>query len=219
MRSTSTALGRGIYLAGDHADDGDFTLPAARRRNVPFTPPCSPVNRFTIKAFNAHYYWRHAQAARESRVDFARFFYPLDGVRNWNRMYGRRGFQQHQCVLPDAAARDALRAMLAAIAKSGAGSFLAVLKRCGTRVSPGLLSFPMPGVSLALDFPQHERANTLLFVRLDAIVREAGGRQYPAKDAHMSGADFRAAYPAWQTLETLRDPALMSRFWKRTTQS
>jgi FAD/FMN-containing dehydrogenase len=92
------------------------------------------------------------------------------------------------------------------------------LKRCGTLVSPGLLSFPMPGISLALDFPQHDVKNQTLFTRLDAIVRDAGGRLYPAKDAHMNGADFRAAYPAWQALERLRDPALMSRFWQRTTQ-
>ncbi len=93
-------------------------------------------------------------------------------------------------MIPEAAARDALNAILAAISQSGSGSFLAVLKRCGSLVSPGLLSFPMPGVSLALDFPQRQRRNEALFSRLDAIVSEAGGRQYPAKDAHMSGRRF-----------------------------
>jgi FAD/FMN-containing dehydrogenase len=89
-----------------------------------------------------------------------------------------------------------------------------VLKRCGETVSPGLLSFPLRGTSLALDFPQKTNLS-LLFERLDAIVRESGGRLYPAKDAHMSGRDFRQAYPAWEQLEALRDPSLMSRFWKR----
>jgi FAD/FMN-containing dehydrogenase len=216
--SGGAALGRGIYLSGEHAEDGDFSFPDKPVRSVPFALPWSPVNRYTLKAFNSHYYWRHGRKMQRTELDFASYFYPLDGIRNWNRIYGRKGFQQHQCVIPQAAARDALNAILTAIAKSGSGSFLAVLKRCGTLVSPGLLSFPMPGISLALDFPQRERQNETLFAQLDAIVREAGGRQYPAKDAHMSGADFRAAYPAWEALERQRDPALMSRFWKRTTQ-
>jgi FAD/FMN-containing dehydrogenase len=105
--------------------------------------------------------------------------------------------------------------LLAAIAAAGQGSFLAVLKRCGDMPSPGLLSFPMAGTSLALDFPQSDALEQQLFPRLDAIVRQAGGRLYPAKDAHMSGSDFRHAYPAWERLEALRDPTLMSRFWKR----
>jgi FAD/FMN-containing dehydrogenase len=89
------------------------------------------------------------------------------------------------------------------------------LKRCGDVPSPGLLSFPKPGTTLALDFPQNDRLATDLFPRLDAIVREAGGRLYPAKDAHMNGEDFRRAYPAWLQVEALRDPALESRFWQR----
>ena len=93
-----------------------------------------------------------------------------------------------------------------------------MLKRCGNLPSPGLLSFPLEGTSLALDFPQRDALNERLFTELDAIVREAGGRIYPAKDAHMSGADFRAAYPQWQQVEALRDPAILSRFWERTTQ-
>lgn len=213
------ALGRGIYTSGNHALDGDFSSPARRARGVPFVLPVTPVNRFTVAAFNELYFRRQKPGIEHARMDAASFFYPLDNLRNWNRIYGRRGFQQHQCVIPDAQARDALHAILKAISTSGNGSFLAVLKRCGGLASPGLLSFPMRGVSLALDFPQNEARNTRLFAHIDAIVAEAGGRQYPAKDAHMSGKDFRAAYPAWQELERLRDPALMSRFWKRTTQT
>ncbi|QGZ53953.1 FAD-binding oxidoreductase [Paraburkholderia acidiphila] len=212
------SLGRGIYVCADHATDQCFEMPKPRERRVPFAPPWSPVNRYTLKLFNTLYYRREAAKAGGAVVDYASYFYPLDSIQNWNRLYGRRGFQQYQLVVPDASARDALHAFLDTIASSNAGSFLAVLKRCGPLVSPGLLSFPMQGISLALDFPQHDSRNAALFARLDAIVREAGGRQYPAKDAHMSGADFRAAYPAWQTLEQLRDPALMSRFWQRTTR-
>jgi FAD/FMN-containing dehydrogenase len=121
--------------------------------------------------------------------------------------------------VPSGAARDATHAILDAIAQSGTGSFLAVLKRCGDVPSPGLLSFPIEGTSLALDFPQRDESNARLFAKLDAIVREACGRIYPAKDAHMPGADFRAAYPQWQQLEAMRDPALLSRFWERTTRT
>ena len=110
-----------------------------------------------------------------------------------------------------------MRELLNSIADSVQGSFLAVLKRCGNIPSPGLLSFPLPGTSLALDFPQKNDLKPL-FTRLDMIVREAGGRLYPAKDAHMNGSDFRQAYPAWEQLEALRDPSLLSSFWKRVTE-
>jgi FAD/FMN-containing dehydrogenase len=107
---------------------------------------------------------------------------------------------------------------LGEIARSGTGSFLAVLKQCGTQPSPGLMSFPMHGVSLALDFPQRAEVNRRLFANLDELVHEAGGRLYPAKDAHMSAAHFQKAYPEWQRVEALRDPRLMSRFWQRVTR-
>jgi FAD/FMN-containing dehydrogenase len=216
--SSGASLGRGVYLSADHARDDEFSSPPRRVRKVPFALPWSPVNRVTLKAFNELYYRRQLAKPRDAMVDYRDYFYPLDSLLEWNRMYGRRGFQQYQFVVPEETARDALHAFLRAISSTGSGSFLAVLKRCGTLESPGLLSFPMPGISLALDFPQHDVKNRTLFTRLDAIVRDAGGRLYPAKDAHMSGADFRAAYPAWQALERLRDPALMSRFWQRTTQ-
>jgi FAD/FMN-containing dehydrogenase len=151
-------------------------------------------------------------------VGYVPFFYPLDAILKWNRIYGPSGFQQYQAVIPQEAARLGIHALLAAIAHANAGSFLAVLKRCGAVRSPGLLSFPRLGTTLALDFPQTSELATTLFPRLDAIVRAAGGRIYPAKDAHMSGEDFRHSYPAWSQVEAMRDPALLSRFWKRVTQ-
>ena len=96
---------------------------------------------------------------------------------------------------------------------------LAVLKMFGDTESPGLLSFPRPGASLALDFPWRGKTTIDLFKELDAVVASSGGALYPAKDAHMSGADFRRAYPAWETLEELRDPRFNSRFWQRVTES
>ena len=104
------------------------------------------------------------------------------------------------------------------ISKSNTGSFLAVLKQCGEIESPGLISFPLHGISLALDFPQHHQINKRLFEKLDDLVHEAGGRLYPAKDAHMNAIHFKQAYPQWEELETLRDTQLLSSFWKRVTQ-
>jgi FAD/FMN-containing dehydrogenase len=217
--SRGAALGRGIFMVGDHSIHGELEVDRRKKRTVPFTPPFSAINGLTLRAFNELYYRRQRSDKVFSRVGYDRYFYPLDSLLHWNRIYGRAGFQQYQCVVPGDRSRDAIRDILQAISASGSGSFLAVLKRCGDIESPGLLSFPMPGASLALDFPQHDARNIRLFATLDAIVREAGGRIYPAKDAHMSGADFRAAYPRWQQLEALRDPALLSRFWERVIKS
>jgi FAD/FMN-containing dehydrogenase len=209
------ATGRGVYMAGDFAPDGALEVARPSRLGLPITPPISLINGLSLRAFNEVYWHKHPRRRQQQCLGYAPFFYPLDGLHQWNRLYGPKGFQQYQCRIPPAEAEPAIHALLSAIAASGTGSFLAVLKRCGAIESPGLLSFPAPGTTLALDFPQSERLATRLFPRLDAIVREAGGRLYPAKDAHMSGEDFRRGYPAWERLEALRDPALNSRFWTR----
>lgn len=210
--------GRGVYMAGDFVEDGQLAIEDKRKLTVPLTPPVSLVNGLSLSAFNAIYWHKAPASRRHATVGYDSFFYPLDAILKWNRIYGPRGFQQYQALIPEAQARAGIGALLKAIADSGTGSFLAVLKRCGHVKSPGLLSFPQPGTTLALDFPQDERLTTTLFPRLDAIVREAGGRLYPAKDAHWSGEDFRRSYPAWRQLESARDPALVSRFWKRVTR-
>lgn len=211
------SAGRGIYMAGNHAGDGPLAYESKAKLNVPLTPPVSLINQLSLRLFNSAYYRAHRASRQHGRIGYEPFFYPLDRVLNWNRIYGPSGFQQYQCAIPEANAAAAIRALLDAIAAAHSGSFLAVLKRFGDVGSPGLLSFPLPGATLALDFPQQGEATAHLFARLDAIVREASGRQYPAKDAHMSGADFRTCYPAWERLESLRDPALISRFWQRAT--
>ncbi|KAE9643779.1 FAD-binding oxidoreductase [Pseudomonas sp. PB106] len=211
------AVGRGVFIVGDHAPYGELKLTHKGKLNVPFTPFVSPFSSQTLKCFN-NTYW-HVQPSKRTRqnIHYEPFFYPLDGILNWNRIYGSKGFQQFQCVIPEVNAEATVHELLSTIAKAGQGSFLAVLKRCGEIPSPGLLSFPMPGTSLALDFSQRAGLDTGLFRRLDDIVAEAGGRLYPAKDAHMSAEHFRTFYPAWEQIEELRDPALKSRFWKRVT--
>ncbi|MDR2365776.1 MAG: FAD-binding oxidoreductase [Zoogloeaceae bacterium] len=210
--------GRGVYMAGNFAADGRRAVENRRRLTFPFTPPVSLVNACSLRAFNTLYWRKASSGRRRARMAYEPFFYPLDTLLKWNRIYGTGGFQQYQALIPESEARAGIHALLAAIAQSGVGSFLAVLKRCGDIASPGLLSFPRAGVTLALDFPQTRHLEPRLFSRLDAIVRAAGGRLYPAKDAHMRGEDFRRAYPLWEKIEALRDPLLLSRFWRRVNR-
>jgi len=210
-------LGRGVFMVGNHALDGVLETDSSNKLSVPLTTPYSVINKLTLNLFNPIYYRACRPGRRTFVTPYAPFFYPLDRILNWNRLYGPMGFQQFQCVIPDHSARDALLDMLRTIATSGEGSFLAVLKRFGDMPSPGTLSFPIAGVTLALDFPRSGGNNERLFSRLTTIVRTASGRIYPAKDSAMDPADFRAFYPAWENLESLRDPALCSRFWQRVT--
>lgn len=208
--------GRGVFTAGRHLDDDIREVSPGGRLAVPITPPFSAINRMTLPLMNKAWFWLNRKERAGSRANYRPFLFPLDGIAHWNRSYGKRGFQQYQCVIPEDNAEPAFSEIMRLIASTGNGSFLSVLKRCGDLPSPGLMSFPLRGTSLALDFPQTE-ALTPLFRTLDDLVSEAGGRLYPAKDAHMSAGMFQQSYPAWRVVEKLRDPALMSTFWLRVT--
>ena len=196
------ALGRSLVMLGEHAGGGGVPRPARPRLSLPFDLPGALLNRATMKAFNALYYRRVRTPDRTAIVPCEPYFYPLDGIGGWNRAYGSSGFLQYQFVLPKAAGRDALAAILARIADSGRGSFLAVLKAFGPgNANP--LSFPMEGYTLALDFPVRDDVFALLD-RLDDMVVAHGGRLYLAKDARMSAATFRASYPRWETFQEVR---------------
>ena len=214
------SLGRGLFLRADHApgEPSDACPSSSPRLGMPFAPPFSLVNRLSLRPFNWLYYHRQRARRRRATMHYAPYFYPLDGIRDWNRMYGARGFLQHQCVLPPAHARDGVEALLREISASGTGSFLAVLKEFGDIPALGMLSFPRPGTTLALDFPNTGPAVFALLDRLDAIVDAAGGAVYPAKDARMSGAHFRKAFPRWEELRTHIDPRFSSGFWRRVTE-
>ncbi len=216
--ATGRHMGRGIYFAGEHAPPQNG-LPAfrVRRGRVGIEPPFSLVNRASLAVFNFLYYHRPV-SPRPVLTHYVPFFYPLDGISRWNRIYGRKGFYQYQCVLPKAVQREALKALLGEIASSRLGSFLAVLKTFGAIRSPGLLSFPREGVTLALDFPNRGAATHRLFGRLDRVVMEAGGALYPAKDARMPPELFRRGFPAWETFARYRDPGFSSNFWRRVME-
>ncbi|WP_416223102.1 FAD-binding protein [Tianweitania sp.] len=208
--------GRGVLLAGNHAEDSAFaTAKPGRLLRVPFQPPISVLNRPFIRVFNGAYRWKQGRT-KQSRVGYQSYFFPLDGVRDWNRLYGPRGLLQHQSVVPEDAAREAIPALLAAGRDESHASFLTVLKRFGDRPSRGLLSFPRPGYTLTLDFSDGGAPTRKLFERLDAITVDAGGAVNPYKDARMSPAVFERSFPNWRELEALRDPAFLSDFWRRT---
>lgn len=212
------AAGRGHFIGANHAPAADGPRPSRRRLSVPFTPPLSLINRASLRAFNTLYYHRQRARVQQALTHYEPYFYPLDAIGRWNRIYGPRGFLQYQCVLPPAAAEAGMGELLARIAASGSGSFLAVLKVFGTRKSAGILSFPRPGATLALDFPNGGPATFALLDALDEVVAAAGGAVYPAKDARVAGARFREYFPAWQTLQPYLDPKFSSSFWRRVTE-
>jgi FAD/FMN-containing dehydrogenase len=209
-----SALGRGLFIRGRHAEAGALAPHGGARITVPHAAR-HLLNPSTIALFNFIYRARPSASRRKS-MHYDRFFYPLDSLSHWNRLYGR-GFFQHQSVVPMNNAPQTVRRLLELTAEWGEPSFLAVLKVLGDRPSPGLLSFPMSGVTLALDLANRGETTRRLLERLTDVVVAAGGRLYPAKDATMSGDAFRAGYPAWRRLEHHRDPALMSDFWRRVT--
>ena len=165
-----------------------------------------------MAAFNALYYARGRLRTSRKQVHYPPFFFPLDAVGSWNRVYGKRGLLQFQCVVQD---RAAVSALLERIVSSGLRSSLGVLKTFGDVPSPGMLSFPRPGATLALDFPNRGAQTFALLDALESIVRDAGGALYPAKDARMSPASFAAAYPRAAGFERHVDPAFSSSFWRR----
>jgi FAD/FMN-containing dehydrogenase len=215
--ATGRSTGRGLLLTGNHAETRSTSQTTKTARlSVPFTPPITVLNQPFLRLFNTAYRWAKGRKAGEHISSHQSFFFPLDGVRDWNRLYGPRGLHQHQSVIPFEAAREALPAMLAATQRAGQGSFLTVLKRFGDVKSPGLISFPRPGYTLTLDFPHRGESTLALLRELDRITVDAGGAVNPYKDARMGEHVFAASFPNWRRLEARRDPAFSSGFWQRT---
>ena len=196
------SLGRSLLMLGEHATDGALTVQSKSPKPVPFDLPAALLNRVSVHAFNTLYYGRVRQAKSTRRIPFEPFFYPLDALSDWNRLYGKAGFVQYQFVLPKAAGVAGLREALALIAQSGRGSFLAVLKVFGA-ANANPLSFPTAGYTLALDF-KAEPAVFALLNALDRVVLHHGGRLYLTKDARMTEATFKASYPRWSEFEHVR---------------
>lgn len=215
--SSGERRGRGIFQRANWLADGSFVAHDDRSwKRVPIEAPGFALNRFTVQAFNSAYYHINRAGAGRSRQHYAPFFYPLDGIRDWNKLYGRSGMLQYQCVVPSGQQVVAVDALLKTITDSREVSFLAVLKTFGDLASPGLLSFPRAGATLALDFPFRSERTLSLLARLDAIVATAGGAVYPAKDGRIPPEMFRRSFPRWQ--ELAKDPAINSDFWRRVSR-
>ena len=208
--------GRGIFSRGNWSADGALVPHEDRHRiAIPLEAPSGLLNAFTVGLFNRVYYVAQKRKTGRLRQHYATFFHPLDSIAAWNWLYGRHGFWQYQCVVPSATMKDSIAALLDEITRSGQGSFLAVLKTCGSIASPGLLSFPMEGATLALDFPNRGETTTQLLARLDAIVKEAGGRLYAAKDGRVPKTMWHAGYPSLERFASYVDPRFASDFWRR----
>ena len=202
------SLGRSLLYLGEHARTEELdpitraaplALPTKAVRRVPMEFPAFALNRLAVAAFNEIYF--RSGRPGTALIDYDTFFYPLDAILEWNRIYGRAGFTQYQCVLPKSASQAGMTTLLNKIAASGAGSFLAVLKLFGRQ--DGLLSFPMEGYTLALDFRASAPVFSLL-IELDAIVRDYGGRLYLAKDARCGAGMMSSGYPGLAKFQALR---------------
>lgn len=204
-----SSLGRSVIFLGEHVAAADlpaplratpFARPHRAPKAVPIDFPGLALSRPSVRMFNLLYF--HQPRPAEAIVDLDPYFYPLDAIHDWNRIYGRGGFVQYQAVLPLEESRDGMRRLLSEIASAGKASFLSVLKRMGAQ-SFGLLSFPRPGYTLALDFPATP-ANLALLDRLDRIVEEHGGRLYLAKDARAGASVMEAGYPRLAEFRRIR---------------
>lgn len=215
-------LCRGIFMCGNNDQSTSRASKKIGKKlplTVPFDFPSFTLNTFTVKSFNELYYHSQFNKRIHKVVPYEPFFYPLDSIHEWNRMYGKRGFLQYQFVVPFQDGFGAMREIMDRIRHSGEGSFLTVLKTFGTIKSPGMLSFPRPGLTLALDFAFGGQKTLQLLDELDEIVRQGGGAVYPAKDARMSAENFQAFFPRWQEFAHYVDPHFSSSFWRRVSHA
>jgi FAD/FMN-containing dehydrogenase len=213
--STGKNFARGVFMLGDHSKEpGELKQSPKPKLVFPMEAPGFMLNKFTISAFNTVFFHKQIKAHVITKQDYEPFFYPLDAVLKWNRMYGKNGLVQFQFAIPWEHAKEGTIAILQEIAKSGMASFLAVLKTFGDVPSYGMMSFPLSGFMFALDFPIKE-ATFPLMQRLGDMTREYGGRLYSAKDACMTPDQFQAFYPQWEKFARYKDPAITSSFWER----
>jgi FAD/FMN-containing dehydrogenase len=214
--SADEKLGRGLFFRANWTAGEGFEVHSDHTAmTVPFELPSFLLNRATVGALNTIYHGLARMRSRRYREHYSHHFYRLDPLRNWNRLYGKAGTFQYQCVVPSQSARDAMRDMLALIQRSGNASSLAVMKTFGALQSPGLLSFAREGTTLALDLPNRGAETISLMADLDAIVSEAAGALYPAKDGRITRKLFQCSFPNLEEFAKHKDPGISSDFWRR----
>ena len=197
------SLGRSLLMLGEHSIQDCLEFPESHSLNIPFNMPSQLLNYYSIKAFNTIYYTKSISRSTKEVLPLASYFYPLDKLTNWNRLYGKQGFIQYQFVIPQSDGLLGLKTILKVISDSGKGSFLGTLKTFGVQ-NQNLLSFPIKGYTLALDFKIDNNIFGLI-QKLDKLVESFGGRIYLAKDALMSELTFKSTYTKWQEFEMIRE--------------
>jgi len=195
-------IGKCLLMVGDFRDDGKLDYKLKPQKSIPFNFPSFALNNWSVRAFNWLYYGKAKEGVSKQRVDIDTFFYPLDAIGHWNRIYGKNGFTQYQFILPKETSYEGLEEILTAISKSGKGSFLAVLKLYG-KANENWISFPIEGYSLALDF-KIEKGLFDLLDKLDEIVVKYQGRIYLTKDVRVSKETFEKGYPQIETFRQYR---------------
>ncbi|MDF1795549.1 MAG: FAD-binding oxidoreductase [Coxiellaceae bacterium] len=213
-------LGRGLFMKANFTQQA-YTKPYQHKaRSVPCFLPNFALNPLTIRLFNQRYFTQGKKNSGRQIMHYQPYFFPLDSIQHWNRIYGKRGFLQFQCAVPLDDGLNTVTELLQTIVQSKQGSFLSVLKIFGNQPSPGLLSFPMPGVTLALDFANQGKKTLDLLDRLGDIVMHANGRVYAAKDAHMQPKHFNHYYQhALNQFKPHKDPGFCSDLWRRTMET
>ncbi|GAB5466175.1 MAG: FAD-binding oxidoreductase [Candidatus Kapaibacteriales bacterium] len=212
-------MGRGIYIRGRFASKEEAPskkVSEVSKKGFPFDYPF--INGLSVSAFNKLFYAKQLRKQNDGYVHYEPFFYPLDGILNWNKAYGKNGFMQYQFVIPHGRERKGFEEFFQVITKSGLSSFLTVMKTFGDIKSPGMLSFPIKGVNLAIDIRNDGKKTLDFLAKLDELVIKYDGRIYPAKDSRMPGEHFRKYYPNWEEFSQYIDKPLISDFWKRVTK-
>jgi FAD/FMN-containing dehydrogenase len=214
--STGKDFGRGYFTVANHEKHNSIETKTHKKNSVSFYLPSWLLNKFSVSLFNKLVYATAPATAKLQQQDLYQFLFPLDNLLQWNRIYGKRGFLQYQFVIPKTQNyQQALTEILSIIVTSGQSSFLSVLKMFGHAQSPGMLSFPCEGITLALDFPFKGEQTLQLLAELDAKVLAYKGRVYPAKDARMSSMAFKRYFPNWQEFSEYKDKQFSSSFWRR----
>lgn len=212
---TSKNNAKGIFTRGNFVNDFNYDFEEKLNFKFPFKPKFSLINKASLNIFNQIYFQAGRLKSKKFVSSFNKSLYPLDSILEWNKIYGTNGFRQYQSVIPKKNRLDATKEMLRIIKSSGEGSFLAVLKTFGNKKSIGMLSFPVEGVTLALDFPSKGENTIKLFSKLDKVVSEAGGRIYMAKDSCMTPEMFEIGYPKFREFLEYRDDGVSSSMSRR----
>lgn len=214
----TNSMGCGLYSRGNFASsDKQIYSDKISSNQIPFPFDYDFINPISVYIFNNLYYSKQFEDKIQQVIHYNPFFYPLDAINGWNKAYGKRGFIQYQFVIPEKNGLETLTRIFSIITKSGNSSFLTVLKTFGDIKSPGMLSFPRPGITMAIDFKMTGKKVLELLNEADEIVKDVGGALYPAKDSRMSSNNFKLFYPNWEEFSKFIDSKFTSGFWTRVT--